>query len=131
LIRDLRDVRLARTAVTFVFFAHGALFGTWVARIPAIKDEVGLEHIVVVGDAPEGTVSLSDVENDPDPDFDADAAARAGGWELQIVEGPTPVQRLFEITGLRDRLPFVDAPPSQTPNRHAVVTRRGAAGGEA
>ena len=33
-----------------------------------------LEHIVVVGDAPEGTLKLEDVEGDPDPDFDAKAA---------------------------------------------------------
>ncbi|HSC90652.1 MAG TPA: MFS transporter [Gaiellaceae bacterium] len=32
----------ARVAVTFVFFAHGALFGTWVARIPAVKADLGL-----------------------------------------------------------------------------------------
>jgi MFS transporter len=32
----------ARVAVTLVFFAHGALFGTWVARIPAIQNDRGL-----------------------------------------------------------------------------------------
>jgi MFS family permease len=37
-----RRARRARVAVTFVFFAHGALFGTWVARIPAVKGELGL-----------------------------------------------------------------------------------------
>ncbi len=36
-----------------------------------------LEHVVVVGDAPEGTLRLDDVENDPDPDFDAEASAAA------------------------------------------------------
>jgi hypothetical protein len=35
-------VRAARAAVTFAFFAHGALFGTWVSRIPAVKDELEL-----------------------------------------------------------------------------------------
>ena len=45
-------------------------------RFLKIKDDLPeLEHIVVVGDAPEGTVSLEAVENDPDPDFDAAAAA--------------------------------------------------------
>ena len=63
--------------------------------------------------------------------LEADEAARADGWELQIIDGPRPVQRVFEIAGLRDRLPFVDAPPSQAPSRHAAGTRRGAAGGEA
>ncbi|MGH3105145.1 MAG: MFS transporter [Gaiellaceae bacterium] len=32
----------ARAAVTVVFFAHGALFGTWVARIPAIQEDLAL-----------------------------------------------------------------------------------------
>ncbi|MGE5689134.1 MAG: MFS transporter [Pseudomonadota bacterium] len=32
----------ARLAVTFTFFAHGAIFGTWVSRIPAVKGELGL-----------------------------------------------------------------------------------------
>jgi anti-sigma B factor antagonist len=63
--------------------------------------------------------------------LDADAAARAGGWELLIIEGSGPVQRIFEVTGLRDRLPFVDAPPLPTPNRHPTVTRQGTASGEA
>jgi MFS family permease len=36
------DARRARAAVTFVFVAHGALFGTWVSRIPAVKDDLGL-----------------------------------------------------------------------------------------
>jgi anti-sigma B factor antagonist len=50
--------------------------------------------------------------------LDADAAARASGWELRIIEGPRPVQRVFEVTGLRDLLAFVDAPSSLTPKRH-------------
>jgi MFS family permease len=32
----------ARVAVTSLFFAHGVLFGTWVARIPAVKDKLEL-----------------------------------------------------------------------------------------
>jgi MFS family permease len=32
----------ARRAVTVAFFAHGALFGTWVGRIPAIRGDLGL-----------------------------------------------------------------------------------------
>jgi hypothetical protein len=32
----------ARAAVTGLFLAHGALFGTWAARIPAVKDDLGL-----------------------------------------------------------------------------------------
>jgi anti-sigma B factor antagonist len=38
-----------------------------------------------------------------------DANARAGqdGWQLAIIPGPRAVQRIFEITGVTDRLPFV------------------------
>jgi long-chain acyl-CoA synthetase len=47
-------------------------------RFLKVKDELpDLEHIVVVGDAPEGTLRLEDVEGDPDPDFDAAASAKA------------------------------------------------------
>ena len=34
--------RRARVAVTTIFIAHGALFGTWVSRIPAIQDDLDL-----------------------------------------------------------------------------------------
>lgn len=34
----------ARLSVTALFVAHGALFGTWAARIPAIKDDLGLSE---------------------------------------------------------------------------------------
>jgi anti-sigma B factor antagonist len=50
--------------------------------------------------------------------LDTHAAAREEGWELLVIEGPGSVQRVFEVTGLRDRLPFVDAPPSLTPSPH-------------
>jgi long-chain acyl-CoA synthetase len=46
-------------------------------RFLKVKDDLPLEHIVVVGDAPEGTLKLEDVENDPDEGFDADKAAAA------------------------------------------------------
>src|SRR5918992_2098621 len=32
----------ARAAVTALFLAHGLLFGTWVARIPAVQDDLDL-----------------------------------------------------------------------------------------
>jgi anti-anti-sigma factor len=41
--------------------------------------------------------------------LEANAAARAGGWQLQIVEGPAEVQRTFEVAGLRGDLPFVES----------------------
>lgn len=34
----------ARRAVTSLFFANGAIFATWVSRIPAIEELRGLEH---------------------------------------------------------------------------------------
>jgi len=36
------NLRRARTAVAFVFFAGGAIVGSWVARIPAVKSDLGL-----------------------------------------------------------------------------------------
>jgi anti-sigma B factor antagonist len=47
--------------------------------------------------------------------LDADAAARAASWELLVIEGPWQVQRVFELTGLRDRLTFVDGQPPSLP----------------
>jgi anti-anti-sigma factor len=41
--------------------------------------------------------------------LEADAAAHADGWELVLIEGTAPVQRVFELAGARDRLPFVQA----------------------
>jgi len=35
---------------------------------------------------------------------------RARGCELRIIPGPENVQRLFELTGVRELLPFIDAP---------------------
>ena len=32
------------------------------------------------------------------------------GFDLELIRGPRQVQRVFELTGLEDRLPFVDAP---------------------
>ena len=34
--------RGARLAVTFAFVAHGAIFGTWVSRIPAVNGDLDL-----------------------------------------------------------------------------------------
>jgi hypothetical protein len=35
-------VRQTRAAVTVVFVVHGAVFGTWAARIPAVREDLGL-----------------------------------------------------------------------------------------
>jgi anti-sigma B factor antagonist len=41
--------------------------------------------------------------------LDADAASRADGWEFGLVGGPPDVQRVFDLTGSRARLPFLTA----------------------
>jgi anti-anti-sigma factor len=38
-----------------------------------------------------------------------DARARDGGFELALVRGSPEVQRVFEMAGLAELLPFVDA----------------------
>jgi anti-anti-sigma factor len=37
------------------------------------------------------------------------ASARSDGWEFAVISGPPDVQRLFDVTGLRNMVPFVDA----------------------
>src|SRR3954454_12198701 len=41
--------------------------------------------------------------------LEADAASRAGGWEFVLIGGPAHVQRVFDLTGSRARLPFLTA----------------------
>ena len=36
------ELQAARIAVAYIFFANGALWGTWVTRIPALMDKLGL-----------------------------------------------------------------------------------------
>jgi anti-anti-sigma factor len=38
-----------------------------------------------------------------------DAEARKDGFELELIAGPPPVQRVFELTGTINHLPFVRA----------------------
>ncbi len=38
-----------------------------------------------------------------------DAEARRDGFSLQLVPGPAPVQRVFELTGMTERLPFISS----------------------
>ena len=38
----------------------------------------------------------------------AQAASRRDGWVLALVPGPPSVQRVFEITGVKDGLRFVE-----------------------
>jgi anti-anti-sigma factor len=41
--------------------------------------------------------------------LEADAASREQGWEFGLVGGPADVQRIFDLTGARARLPFLAA----------------------
>ena len=41
--------------------------------------------------------------------LEADAASRAQGWEFGLIGGPARVQRVFDLTGARARLPFLTA----------------------
>ena len=38
-----------------------------------------------------------------------------GGPSLRLVRGPRAVQRVFEVSGLEERLPFVDDPAESPP----------------
>jgi anti-sigma B factor antagonist len=40
--------------------------------------------------------------------LELDTASRAEGFGFALVEGPPAVRRLFELTALHERLPFVD-----------------------
>jgi anti-anti-sigma factor len=44
-----------------------------------------------------------------------DRASR-DGFNLRLVKGPTAVQRVFEVSGVEPRLPFVDDPDSSPPS---------------
>ena len=41
--------------------------------------------------------------------LEADAASRAHRWEFGLIGGPADVQRVFDLTGARARLPFLTA----------------------
>jgi anti-sigma B factor antagonist len=41
--------------------------------------------------------------------LETDAASRAQGWEFGLIGGPADVQRVFDLTGARARLPFLTA----------------------
>ncbi|HEV3002531.1 MAG TPA: AMP-dependent synthetase/ligase [Solirubrobacteraceae bacterium] len=105
-------------------------------RFLAVKDRLEkLEHVVVVGDAPEGTLSLQDVEGDPDPDFDAEAAAAAVKPEdlltLIYTSGTTGPPKGVELThdnlikSIEGFTQIIDFPPngrviSWLPNAHVA-----------
>jgi anti-sigma B factor antagonist len=37
--------------------------------------------------------------------------AQDDGWQLSIIQGPPQIRRMFELSGLLDRLPFAQFPP--------------------
>ena len=39
--------------------------------------------------------------------LEVDAASRAQRWEFGLIGGPADVQRVFDLTGSRARLPFL------------------------
>src|SRR4051794_37770596 len=39
---DAASVRRARAAVTVIFVLNGVLFGSWAARVPAVKERLGV-----------------------------------------------------------------------------------------
>jgi stage II sporulation protein AA (anti-sigma F factor antagonist) len=41
--------------------------------------------------------------------------AQDEGFDLRVVRGPSAVQRVFEVSGLATRLPFVDDPSQHPP----------------
>jgi anti-sigma B factor antagonist len=41
--------------------------------------------------------------------------SRTADWEFAVIEGPAAVQRIFELTGVRSRMPFI----APTQIRHA------------
>ena len=43
--------------------------------------------------------------------------AEQDGFELKLVRGPAAVQRVFEVSGLEPRLPFVDDPSQAPPEK--------------
>jgi len=46
--------------------------------------------------------------------LDWDARSRADGFAFSLIEGPPTVQRLFELTGTRERLEFVEPSGART-----------------
>jgi len=47
--------------------------------------------------------------------LDLDAAARDGGWEFAVIDGSPEVGKVFDVTGVRPLIPFLD--PMRLRNR--------------
>ncbi len=60
--------------------------------------------------------------------FEAQQRASRGSWRLLVVRGAPAVQRSFEVCGLADQLPFVDAlPVGAATGAAGTAARRGGA----
>lgn len=53
----------------------------------------------------------------------AQARADQDGWQLAITPGPRAVQRIFEITGVIDRLPFIQVDGAANSSRNSDGSR--------
>ena len=53
--------------------------------------------------------------------LEADAASRAQGCEFGMIGGPANVQRVFDLTGARARLPFLTVIRATAPARHGMM----------
>jgi anti-anti-sigma factor len=78
--------------------------------------EPALERVIAEPGLSAMTLDLSDLEFIDSTGigvlFRLEAEARSRGVALSIVPGPREVQRVFEVAGLTDALPFAEPPPA-------------------
>ena len=113
----MRTARRALIAIAIVFVCLGTVDGTWVARLPAIQDRLGLEPRAQF-------VSFGVVGVDPhlmlhgNPEASAKALAKAGlTWdEIEVIEVneafASVVAQFLADTGLRERYEAGDVNPN-------------------
>jgi anti-anti-sigma factor len=123
------NIVVRREGTTTAIEVHGE----WdLAGLPSIRQAISW----VMDDLPECIVlDLSQVEFMDSTGLHAaielTRRSAAQHKRLVIIPGPGPVERMFEITGLREKLPFVEKPPngSRVARRHTAQSR--AAGSDA
>ncbi len=122
------NARMARVAVSAIFFVHGAVFASWAARVPAVQTELrlsaGISGLVLAG-----------------PGLGALAGSQAGGLlvrhlgsravsatapvVLSVPLGLIPVaQSPWSLMGLLVVLGAADGCTSVAMNAQAVVVQR-------
>ncbi len=123
-----RRLRRARVAVSLIFFVHGAVFASWAARVPAVKDELHLSEGML------GVVMAG-------PGLGALAGSQLGGLMVQrlgsrTVSGLAPValslplglvpvaQSAWPLMGVLVLLGAADGCTSVAMNAQAVVVQR-------